>query len=121
MEIFRKALEITLAREKNKTAIYTRRTCKKQITALEKTIIGLKYQLVTKDTSIANMEQTIGTLNLHLGNKKNEIFGLEDELQGLKSALEEKDKVNAVVQQKYQVQSSILTDAVNIHVSISFV
>jgi len=58
MEIFRRALEYTLAREKNRTAVYTRRTCKKQIDALEKTIVGLKSLLESKDSNIANMQGT---------------------------------------------------------------
>lgn len=48
MDIFRRALEYTLTREKNKTALYTRRTCKKQINALELTIAGLKSELQSK-------------------------------------------------------------------------
>jgi hypothetical protein len=77
MEIFRKALECALAHEKNKTALRTRITYKKHITVLEKTIVDLKSVIVSKDSNIACMGNTIDTLHATLDNKKSEIEGLE--------------------------------------------
>ena len=108
MEIFRKALQCALAHEKNKTAIRTRRTYKKHITVLEQTIVDLKSMIVSKDSNIAGMGTTIHKLNAHLDNKKSEIEGLEGDLQEVKTALEDKDKVHFKVLQKLNVQSSIL-------------
>lgn len=109
MEIFRKAFECALAHEKNKTAIRTRRTYKKQINVLEKTIVDLKSVIVSKDSDIASKGHTIDQLNVHLDNKKSEIEGLEDELRDVKTALEDKDNVHFKVLQKLNVQSSIHT------------
>jgi hypothetical protein len=107
MEVFTRALEYTLAHEKTKTAIRTRRTYLNKINVLEKTIVGLRSLLVSKDSGIETMGHTIDKLNVHLDNKKNEIVGLEGELQGVKTALEEKDKVHSVVLHKLTVQNSI--------------
>jgi hypothetical protein len=107
MEIFRRALESALAHEKSKTASRTRRTYKKQIIVLEKTIVDLKSVIVSKDSDIACMGNTVNKLNAHLGIKKSEIEGLEGDLRDVKSALEDKDKLHSRVLQKLNVQSSI--------------
>eukprot|EP00026_Physarum_polycephalum_P008149 Phypoly_transcript_08227.p1 GENE.Phypoly_transcript_08227~~Phypoly_transcript_08227.p1 ORF type:complete len:470 (+),score=83.09 Phypoly_transcript_08227:70-1410(+) len=109
MEIFRRALETALAHEKSKTAIRTRKTYKKQISVLEKTIVDLKSIIVTKDSDIAGMGKTIDNLHAHLGSKKSEIEGLEGELHEVKSALEDKDKMHSQVLQKLNVQSNLFT------------
>ncbi len=107
MEIFRKVLESTIAQEKNKTAVFTRRVYRKQIVALEQTIAGLKDQLQSKDNNIEVMGNTVDHLNKHLDSKKSEIMKLEGELLEVKKALEERDKIHALMVQKFTVQSSI--------------
>lgn len=107
MEIFKKAFEFALAHEKSKVALRTRRTYKQHINSLEKTIVGLKSQLVSKDSDLETMGKTIDKLNTHLDNKKSEIVGLEGDLREVKTALEEKDKTHSVVIQKFALQTSI--------------
>lgn len=110
MEVFKKALEYALAQEKNKVAIRTRRTYRRHIDTLEKTIEGLKSKLESKDADLDVMGNTINKLNVHLDNKKNEIVDLEGDLREVKTALEDKDKTHSVFLQKFALQTSILNE-----------